>query len=387
MSENNKDFMEQLTDLDENFVEEIAENYPALDANQKKRILKHCLEKSGLPDGDIQVTENTEFSEENDEISVSGIEHYNKPIWRKYASSVATLVVAIVGIASVVILRGNLTGDDDFDISNPPVVSSVAEPNQVTKIVTGSYIDKGYNANGFDYAGQNDYSGIIIGGTTTAPPATEPGHIVEENSHHNIENDVYEPNNEQPTQPPATAPPVTAPPQTTTTTSIVIETTITTMTITEVPTTTVTSEIIETTENPTTEPAREPNKYGFYEVEKPPETSISVASLAGTWYYVDNIENVLMIYESEDIYTGNWESIFYGETKVGYIKLEYSLDENGIASYWYNFYENTGEPWPGELWRSFRVTGEIPLDYLYKDKSDTPEFSRNLNSESTNSIY
>lgn len=384
MSENNKDFMEQLTDLDENSVEEIAENYPALDANEKKRILKHCLEKSGLPDGDIQVTENAEFSEENDEISVSGIEHYNKPIWRKYASSVATLVVAIVGIASVVILRGNLTGDDDFDISNPPVVSNVAEPNQVTKIVTGSYIDKGYNANGFDYAGQNEYSGIIIGGTTTTtvPPATEQGHIVDESSNHNTENNDSVQDNEQPVQPQTTAPPATvAPPQTTTSTSIVIETTTTPIPVTEAPTT-VTTEVVETTENITTEPVPQPNKYGFYEVETPLQTGVSIASLVDEWYYVNDTNNILMIYEGADIYNGNWESIFYGEIKSGYIKLEYSLDEYEVSSYWYNFYESNGE-----LWRSFKVTGEIPLNNLYQDKSDTPEFSRNLNSESTNSIY
>lgn len=54
MNENKKDFMEQLNDLDEEAVSEIAENFPALDDNEKKRILKQCLQKSGLPDDDIE---------------------------------------------------------------------------------------------------------------------------------------------------------------------------------------------------------------------------------------------------------------------------------------------------------------------------------------------
>ena len=40
MNENEKDFMNSLNDLDDLSVEEIAENYPALDEKSKKRILK-----------------------------------------------------------------------------------------------------------------------------------------------------------------------------------------------------------------------------------------------------------------------------------------------------------------------------------------------------------
>lgn len=213
MNKNEKDFMEQLSGFDDEYVEEIAENYPVLDENEKKRILKQCLQKSGLPDGDIEVTENTEPYEENeeDEISVSGIERYNRPLWHKYAGSVAALAIAVVGIASVVVLHGNINVDDDFDLSTPPVVSTeYQEAIQVTEIVSGSYIDKGYRADGFDYANQNDYQGKIVGAVTTPPPP-EVGHVVDEGE---PDNNVPEQNNQPETPPPATNPPATNPPAT-----------------------------------------------------------------------------------------------------------------------------------------------------------------------------
>lgn len=360
MSKNIKDFMEHLTNLDDYSVEEIAENYPALEENQKRRILKKCLEKSNLSDDNIQMTENNDFTEENDE--VSGIEHYDKPIWHKYMSSVATLIVAIVGITSVIILRGNINNDDDFNISTPPIVSEVSENSQVTIIVTGSYIDNGYNANGFDYAGQNDYSGIIVGGTTTAPVTTvQPGHVVAEGE--NIYNNDSQ-NNQQV--------PVTESPEIVQTTTISETTTL----ITESQTTTtetipIESENPETTESNTTEPITEPNKYGFYEIENPTNSSISIASLIGSWEQTDNISDILTIYEGENIYDGTWKMAFQnGELKTGYIKFQYSIDgENNL--YWFNFYTDENE-----LWQSFKATGEIPLDSLYLNNSDKPYFSR-----------
>lgn len=215
MNKNEKDFMENLTDLDGEAVEEIAEDYPALDENIQNRILKQCLRKSGLPDDDIEVTENTgtyEDDSDEDEISVSGIERYDRPMWHKYASSVAVMVVAIVGIASVVVLHGNLNNNDDFDISSPPVVSDVAPTNQGTEIVTGSYIDNGYVANGgIDYADQNDYQGIVVGGTTASEPDSS---VDSANSGELPEtvNNISTP--EQNNQPQVTAPPATAPPVT-----------------------------------------------------------------------------------------------------------------------------------------------------------------------------
>ena len=229
MNENKKDFMEQLNDLDEEAVSEIAENFPALDDNEKKRILKQCLQKSGLPDDDIEIIEEIESFDDDDEVSVSGIERYDTPVWRKYASSAAALVVAVVGIASVIVLHGNMNRNDEFEMSDPPVLSSSYEESQITKIVSGSYIDNGYNSNGFDYANQNDYQGIVVGSTTTTT-------ITSETTINSVVNDIPEPDNndyydvpvqnEQADTPQVTAPPVTNSPVTTlpvTTLSVVTE--------------------------------------------------------------------------------------------------------------------------------------------------------------------
>ncbi len=45
MNKNKKDFMNQLSDLNDLSVEEIAENYPALDEKTKKRIVRKCIKK------------------------------------------------------------------------------------------------------------------------------------------------------------------------------------------------------------------------------------------------------------------------------------------------------------------------------------------------------
>lgn len=233
MNENEKDFMEHLTGLDDSEVEDIAGNYPALDENAKKRILKKSLEKSGVPD---YTPEEEESAYTEDEESVSGTEHYEGKIsWHKYASSAAALIVAIVGITSVVLLHRNMNENDDFDISSPPFEDySYSEPEQVTEIVSGSYIDKGYRAGGFDYANVNGYEGSVQYGMTTA--TTEPYEVVTETVvaaappvtvHETVaENSIYEDvppadeeeyNEPEVTQPPETSPPeTTAPPVTTT---------------------------------------------------------------------------------------------------------------------------------------------------------------------------
>ncbi|MCM1506803.1 MAG: hypothetical protein NC177_06665 [Ruminococcus flavefaciens] len=233
MNENEKDFMEQLNNLDDSSVEEIAENYPALDDNAKKRILKKSLRKSGLPDGDIEVTENEEYSED-DEVTVSGTERYDSNIsWRKYAGSVAVLAVAVIGIASVVLLKGNLNSIDDFDTSSPTVIgdSYENEQSQVTEIVSGSYIDKGYHANGHDYANENDYQGVIVGGQTAVTEPQEQGHVVDvgDPPEININGNAHED-----TPPPTTAPPATtAPPVVTTSLPVTTVSAVTTTVVAE----------------------------------------------------------------------------------------------------------------------------------------------------------
>lgn len=262
MNENEKDFMERLNNLDDLSVEEIAENYPALDENAKKRILKKSLQKSGFPDDDIEVyeepeeeTEIIDDSDEEDEMSVSGIEQYNNKIsWHKYAGSAVAMLIAVVGITSVVLLHRNMNNNDDFDISSPPFIDNAnSEQIQVTEIVSGSYIDKGYRAEGFDYANINGYEGSVQYGMTTAteppPEATEqvttaPIEITSEISeNNNVYNDIPPVADDTP---PVTEPPVTNPPATTAPPIDVATTTI-------IPVTTTVSAVQETTEPTTTE--------------------------------------------------------------------------------------------------------------------------------------
>lgn len=242
MNENEKDFIKRLNNLDDSFVEEIAENYPALSENAKMRILKQSLRKSGLSDDDIEIYEEPEEEEpeiieepEGDEISVSGTEQYEGRIsWHKYASSVAALIVAVVGITGVVLLRRNMN-TDDFDISSPPFVDDI-EQNQVTEIVSGSYIDNGYRAGGYDYANINGYEGSVQYGMTTA---TEPHEIITETIFTTaapvITPEAYNDTNEEAppadnnethnAETPATNPPATtAPPVVVTTTAVPVAT-------------------------------------------------------------------------------------------------------------------------------------------------------------------
>lgn len=208
MSKNKKDFMEQLNNLDDISVEEIAENYPALDEHSKKRILNKCMKKSGFSD-------NTDDGRE--EMVVSGTERYNRAVWYKYAASAAAFVIAVVGITSVVLIHRNLNGDEDFELENPPALSSYdsSADNISEQATTVTTKDKGYVAGGHDYANDSDYSGIIIGGTTQAPPAVDEsssGYTAEQGDTPVVNNNNN--NNNTPVQPATQAPPVTAPPAT-----------------------------------------------------------------------------------------------------------------------------------------------------------------------------
>lgn len=208
MNKSKKDFMEQLNNLDDISVEEIAENYPALDEHSKKRILNKCMKKSGFSD-------NTDDGRE--EIVVSGTERYNRAVWYKYAASAAAFVIAVVGITSVVLIHRNLNGDEDFELENPPALSSYdsSADNISEQATTVTTKDKGYVAGGHDYANDSDYSGIIIGGTTQAPPAVDEsssGYTAEQGDTPVVNNNNN--NNNTPVQPATQAPPVTAPPAT-----------------------------------------------------------------------------------------------------------------------------------------------------------------------------
>lgn len=199
MNKNEKDFMSQLSNLDDFSVEEIAENYPALDKNTKKRILKKCKKK------DCFYT-NTDYDRE-DEITVSGIEHYNRASWYKYVSSAAAFVIAVVGIASVVMINRNLNGNNDLENETTPAVSiynSGTDIKTEETTVTTSYTD--YVVSNHDYVDDNEYSGSGTSQIPTTVDESFSGYTTEDKDTPVVNNNT--------TVQPATQVPVTSPPAT-----------------------------------------------------------------------------------------------------------------------------------------------------------------------------
>ncbi len=115
----------------------------------------------------------------------------------------------------------------------------------------------------------------------------------------------------------------------------------------------------------------QPNQYGFYPVIDPPASSISVASLAGTWKSADDIPETLDISGGADLYSGSftWTGSD-GYTITGKIRLEYLIDHDN-RQFFYTFYEDNGS-----LWNAFGATGEVPLNDIYAGQSGYPHFTR-----------
>ena len=111
-----------------------------------------------------------------------------------------------------------------------------------------------------------------------------------------------------------------------------------------------------------------PNEYGFYPFPDPPASSISVASLSGTWYCDDS---VIVIKNGSDLYNGTFLLTDTNGTSEGYIKLEYTLEPDDTRLFWFTFYKNDGT-----FWNAFGATGEIPLNDLYAGQSGEPHFVR-----------
>ena len=118
-------------------------------------------------------------------------------------------------------------------------------------------------------------------------------------------------------------------------------------------------------------PVPQANQYGFYPVINPPASSISVASLSGTWKSAGDIPETLEIFNGSDIYSGSftWTGSD-GYTFSGYINLEYTED-HGNQQFFYTFYDNSGA-----LWYAFGATGEVPLNDIYAGQSGDPHFIR-----------
>ncbi len=205
MNENEKDFMNQLNNLDDISVEEIAENYPVLDENAKKRIVRKCMKKSGFSAGSDY--------DDGGEIVVSGTERYNRISWHKYTASAAAFLIAVVGIASVAMLHRNLNANDDFEIDqSPAVISDSSENDNSSEEATVTTKDKGYVAGGHDYANDSEYSGIIVGGATQTPPTVDEsssGYTAETDDNPVVNNNNNSSNNNTPVQPVTQAPATT----------------------------------------------------------------------------------------------------------------------------------------------------------------------------------
>lgn len=114
------------------------------------------------------------------------------------------------------------------------------------------------------------------------------------------------------------------------------------------------------------------NQYGFYPVADPPATSISVASLAGTWKADEDIPSTLEIWSGSDIYSGSFTWTGSDGYEIsGSIRLEYLIDHD-VKQFFYTFYDNSGA-----LWNAFGASGEVPLNDIYAGQSGLPHFIRN----------
>ena len=103
---------------------------------------------------------------------------------------------------------------------------------------------------------------------------------------------------------------------------------------------------------------------GYFAVEDPTPTSISVASLEGVWHCTTS-DASLWFTKGDDIYSGTW----HDNMEEGNVKLEYSVDGSSEKTYWYNLYNNRGQ-----LWYSIYATGEIPFDELVVKNDDGEDF-------------
>lgn len=105
-----------------------------------------------------------------------------------------------------------------------------------------------------------------------------------------------------------------------------------------------------------------PDKYGFFAAKYLPESSVSVASLKGTWKNADNAAEALVITTNEDeLYNGSFKfTDANGTATSGSVVIGYTLNPDNNKEFWFTFYTDDGT-----LWNAFSATGDIPLDDLY----------------------
>ncbi|MBR4628587.1 MAG: hypothetical protein IKO47_13010 [Ruminococcus sp.] len=113
-----------------------------------------------------------------------------------------------------------------------------------------------------------------------------------------------------------------------------------------------------------------PNEYGFYEYKEPPREGagcIMVKDIEGKWIHGQFILEI----KSCDMYSGEFEDSNEGGNYTGKVKLEFTLEENNMTQLWYNLYTNDGK-----LFKSFKATGDIPVNSIKDEQSNGIEHTR-----------
>ncbi|NLT09706.1 MAG: hypothetical protein GXY08_09410, partial [Ruminococcus sp.] len=112
------------------------------------------------------------------------------------------------------------------------------------------------------------------------------------------------------------------------------------------------------------------NEYGFYAYTDEPRdgaASIAVTDIEGEWITGQFAFKVFECNRLNGRFTAENES---GHTD-GYVKLEYTPDDNGGKQLWYNLYSDDGT-----LYKSFKATGDIPVIVLYDEAHPSEEITR-----------
>ena len=109
------------------------------------------------------------------------------------------------------------------------------------------------------------------------------------------------------------------------------------------------------------------NKYGYYTVPEPLQTSISVKSLTGDW--TDG--GSALEFADCDLLKGKFHAFGGDKSVSGTVVLEYTLNPDNTKEYWFNLYDDDGE-----FYKGFKATGEIPFNDLYTGQSGEQHFTR-----------
>ena len=121
MTENNE-VLNQLNDLDSMSVEEIAENYSALDKVSEERIVAQCMRKTGISQG---------VTAEPDEEEVTGTEIYRPRRIRSVLAYVAVFAIVISGVSKALSMK-NSPLVNSADMSEEIMVQESSTMTEVT---------------------------------------------------------------------------------------------------------------------------------------------------------------------------------------------------------------------------------------------------------------